>query len=455
MSANPKQRRRRRPARAPGPSEPTVVVPVKPEKIREVLDPKSSFLPPFRPLGSCSSSTACFTSNSGTLIDMTGLNQIVDIDVDDASVTVDAGMRIGDLAKELAAVGFELAGSHDLASRTVGGAVAGVSLGPAFGTDGGLFSSRVRSLRVVRPNGKAIEIRHDQHNLLNAFRLSYGMLGVIYEVTLNIHPIQTFAVQHRRCTFEQFGAFAEALSGIDVGLKCYLLPFRDLIYLDVRRYNRDAGKARRLPWILKEWGESIALPTLSKSLNRLVPVAGVRDRLVDKISEVTHGLVNNRHVATGSNSTAQPTNVRDNRTAGGLYYSTWFFPAAEFAVVVHAYRDFCQRTLDQTGYRCDLPTVCLRVGRDPSALLSPAFDEPMIALRAVSTRPSGWENFAIDFGEFARHWGGIPSFNQTRDVPAGYPRQVFDTRLSFFKKIRKQVDPEDRMMNVFLSQYFL
>ncbi len=79
----------------------------------------------------------------------------------------------------------------------------------------------------------------------------------------------------------------------------------------------------------------------------------------------------------------------------------------------------------------------------------------MVALRAISTQVRGWEDFVIDFGDFARHWGGVPVFNQTRGIPVDYPAQVFGSRLTFFNKIRKKMDPENRMMNPFLSQYFL
>jgi hypothetical protein len=170
---------------------------------------------------------------------------------------------------------------------------------------------------------------------------------------------------------------------------------------------------------------------------------------------MTQGLVNNRLVTSGSNSTAQLSSTSENDAANSLYYSTWFFPAADFAIVVLAYRDFCLRIRENSNYRCDMPTVGFRIGRDTSAMLSPSFDEPMVALRAISTQAKGWEDFAIDFGDFARHWGGVPIFNQTRDIPADYPRQVFGSRLTFFRKIRKQFDPENRMMNPFLSQYFL
>ena len=455
MSANPIHLRRSSRFRLHKLSGPAIIKPVRTGEIRDALNPDSKYLPPFRPMGANSSATDCTSSSAGTVVDLTGLDQIKNIDAYGDTVTVQPGVRIGDLASELAEHGLELAGSHDLMSRTVGGAVAGACIGPAFGDDGAFFASQVKSIRLITPNGKPIEIRQNQQNLLNAFRLSFGMLGIISEITLNVRPIRPFAVTHRRCTFDQFAGVAEKLSNVDVGLKIYLLPFRDRVYLDLRRYSPDARTTHRIPWMIKDWGESTVLPQVFKSINRIVPVAGVRYRLIDEISQVTQGLVNNRLVSSGSNSTAQLSSTKDNDASNRLYYSTWFFPAADFAIVVQAYRDFCLRIRENSNYRCDMPTVGFRIGRDRSAMLSPSFDEPMVALRAISTQAKGWEDFAIDYGDFARHWGGVPIFNQTRDIPADYPGQVFGSRLTFFRKIRRQFDPDNRMMNSFLSQYFL
>ena len=455
MSANPSHLRRTSRFRLHKMAGSAVLKPVRPTEIRNALNPDSRYLPPFRPMGANSSATDCTSSTAGTVIDLTGLNQIKNIDAYGDTVTVQPGVRIGDLVRELADHGLELAGSHDLMSRTVGGAVAGACIGPAFGDDGAFFASQVKSIRVITPNGKAIEIRPNQPHLLNTFRLSFGMLGVIYEVTLKVRPIRPFGVTHRRCSFDQFAGVVEKLSNVDVGLKFYLLPFRDRVYLDLRRYSQEALATHRIPWKIKDWGESTVLPHVFKSINRIVPGAGVRYRLIDEISQMTQGLVNNRLVSSGSNSTAQISSTSEYAAADSLYYSTWFFPAADFAIVVQAYRDFCSRIRENSNYRCDMPTVGFRIGRDTSAMLSPSFDEPMVALRAISTEAKGWEDFAIDFGDFARHWGGVPIFNQTRDIPADYPRQVFGSRLAFFRKIRKQFDPENRMMNPFLSQYFL
>ena len=441
--------------RSPAMPGPTVLRPVQKTELRNALKPDSPYAPPFRPMGANSSATECTSSSIGTLVDMSALDRIIRIDPERLTAIVEPGVRIGALVDELAEYGLELAGGHDLMSRTIGGAVAGGCIGPTFGDDGAFFASQVLSLKLVTPNGKPVEIRRDQRNLMHAFRLSYGMLGIIYEIKLKVRLIRPFSVFHRSCTFDEFGAVAEKIANVDVGLKFFLMPFRNKVYLDIRRHDADTTSTHRIPWKMKDWGESTVLPNMVKSINRMVPIASVRYRLIDEISKATQGIVNNRLVSSGSNATALRSSVDKDDESGRLRYSTWFFPAADFAIVVQAYRDFCLRVQDASGFRCDMPTVGFRVGRDKSALLSPSFDEPMVALRAISTQTRGWDDFAIDFGDFASHWGGSPLFNQTLEVAADYPAQIFGSRHSFFRKIRRQFDPENRMMNPFLSQYFL
>ena len=88
-------------------------------------------------------------------------------------------------------------------------------------------------------------------------------------------------------------------------------------------------------------------------------------------------------------------------------------------------------------------------------MLSPSCDEPMIALRAVSTQTEGWEDFTLDLAEFAEHWGGYPLFNETRGMTIDHVASVLAGRSTRFREFRRQLDPVNRMMNPFLSQYFL
>jgi hypothetical protein len=194
------------------------------------------------------------------------------------------------------------------------------------------------------------------------------------------------------------------------------------------------------------------LPHVFKSLNHVMPIPAVRYRLVDGISTATHGLVNTRLVSAGNNATA--TGLRRRRKPRNLRQSTWCFPAVDFAVVIKAYREFCNTTLATSGFRTDMPVLGFRLGRDTSALLSPSFDEPLVALQTMSTSDKGWEDFVIDLAHFAENWGGVPLFNLSRAMQAEYTREIYGDRLEFFRKIRRQLDPQGRLLNPFLAQYF-
>ena len=413
------------------------------------FDPANRAATPIRVRGSGSASTDCNSVSAGTIVDTSALDRIGNVDIVNNTVTAQAGVRIGALVAELEEHGLELVGCHEKMERTLGGAVASPCLGAGIGGRAAYLSNQVVSLKAVTATGKLMKVTHQQQHLLNAFRLSYGMLGAIYEVTLRVRPIATFSAKHRRMSIDTFADVVNRLAGHDIGLKFYLMPHLDRVYLDLRRYEQAPGNAYSTPWKIKDWGESTVLPNVFKSLSRVVPIPSVRYRLMDSIGAKTHDLVNSRLVSNGNNACGT-----QRRKSRRLFQSTWCFPASDFSVVIKAFHRFCLETLDRTGYRTDLPAVGYRVGKDASAVLSPSFDEPMVALRVCSTQESGWDDFVIDLAQFAESWGGTPMFNQSRSLRAEHVAQVYGKRLELFRNIRRQVDPQGRLLNPFLAQFF-
>ena len=422
------------------------------KQLQRIMNPASGTPLPLRPQGSGSACNSCNTTETGTTIRMAGLNRILHVDPVNYTTTVQAGVSLGELVSELAEHGLELAGSYDLSGRTVGGAVAAPCFGPTIGNNGSYFSSNVISLKLVRADGQVVKVGASQSNLIGAFRSSFGLLGIIHEVTLRVRPIQVFKASHRRVSIDKFASIIDALAGADIGFKFYLMPWRDRVYLDARRYESGPGNSYTAPWKLKDWGESTVLPNMFKSLSRVVPMQSLRYRLADTISATTQGLVNSRYVVSGSNATAQ-CNSRGKRGSRQSFYSTWCFPAVDFSMVTRAYRDFSASNYASSGYRCDLPAVGYRLGKDPGSLLSPSFDEPMIALTSASTQEKGWHDFAIDLAEFAEKWGGIPLISQSRSLRAEHVIQSYNRRLDFFRRLRRRMDPDNRLLNPFLAQF--
>jgi FAD/FMN-containing dehydrogenase len=415
------------------------------------MDAKSAVAIPIRPTGAGTSATDCNSTSVGTTVDTTGLDRIIQIDNVNHTVTAEAGVRIGTLIAALAEEGLELAGNFDQSERTLGGAIAAPCVGPGIGSQASMLSSQVTAMKAVLASGKVMSVSIAQKHLLAAFRLSYGMLGVIYEVTLKVRPIMTFAASHRSMDIDTFAQVSDRLSQGNVGLKFYLLPYRNHVYLDLRHYDAAGGNAYNTGWRIKDWGESTVLPNVFKSLSRVMPIPSVRYRLIDSITTTTHDLVNSKLVRTGSNATA---GRRRRKRARNLLYSTWCFPASDFSLVAKAYARFCRERFARTGYRCDLPAVGHRIAQDNSALLSPSFDEPLVALQTVSTQANGWDDFAADLSDFAENWGGVPLFNQTVAPRPQYVAQSYGGRMEFFKKIRRQLDPDGRLLNPFLARYY-
>ena len=291
--------------RSPNHTEPSHLRPKSLIDLRRFLSPNLQTALPIRPHGAGTACTDCNLATIGTTIHMTGVDRIVRVDTDNHTVTVEAGVLVETLVDVLAEDGFELIGGFELQGRTVGGAISAPCFGPCIGNTGSYFSSHVVAMKVVTADGNIMTINAQQKNLLAAFRMSFGLLGVIYEVTLRVRPIRTFTASHRRVTIDKFASIVSTLSASNVGFKFYLMPYRDRVYLDLRRYDSDPGNSYRAPWKLKDWGESTVMPHVFKSLNRIVPISSLKYQLIDTLSEATQGFVNSSFVRAGTNATSQ------------------------------------------------------------------------------------------------------------------------------------------------------
>ena len=86
-------------------------------------------------------------------------------------------------------------------------------------------------------------------------------------------------------------------------------------------------------------------------------------------------------------------------------------------------------------------------------MVSPSFAGPVFALKLCSTCKDGWDDYLLEFAEFAAHFQGIPVFNLTKGYKPGYAARVYGERLQRFRNIRHQLDPKDRLLNQFFAEH--
>ena len=88
-------------------------------------------------------------------------------------------------------------------------------------------------------------------------------------------------------------------------------------------------------------------------------------------------------------------------------YSLWAFPQADYPKLLGDYFAFCKAYYKQHRYRGNVVSGASRLHQDRGSLFSASYSGPMFTLEPSSSGEQGWDDFLIDFNDFASvAWGG-------------------------------------------------
>jgi xylitol oxidase len=147
----------------------------------------------------------------GDLVALASLPRVLEFDRSASTVTVDGGVRYGELAQPLNEAGLAL---HNLASLphiSVAGACATGTHGS--GTRLGSLATAVTALELVRPDGELATLsRADDPETFPGAVVSLGALGIVSRMTLSVEP----AYEVRQDVYEDLdvAVFAERFDEI-------------------------------------------------------------------------------------------------------------------------------------------------------------------------------------------------------------------------------------------------
>ncbi len=137
---------------------------------------------------------ACRCEHGGILLNFSKMNRILEINPENMTATVEAGVILGDLQKEVDKIGlFYPPDPSNLAVSTIGGSVAQNS-GGAKSFKYGTTKDYVLDMKVVMADGSILRtgsstIKNSTgYNLNTLFVGSEGTLGIVAEVTLKLIP---------------------------------------------------------------------------------------------------------------------------------------------------------------------------------------------------------------------------------------------------------------------------
>ncbi|KAI9741738.1 MAG: D-arabinono-1,4-lactone oxidase [Cirrosporium novae-zelandiae] len=127
------------------------------------------------------------TCTSSWMVNLDGMNKIVNIDREKDTVTMQSGIRLYMLSRQLKEEGLTLPNLGSIDDQSIAGVIATATHGSSL--NHGLISSMILSLKIILANGREVRCSAAQNvDLFRAALVSLGALGIITEVTIQAVP---------------------------------------------------------------------------------------------------------------------------------------------------------------------------------------------------------------------------------------------------------------------------
>lgn len=430
------------------------------EDIQRIVTDRGRYPSPVRVRGSHHSTTRCVVADGGTVIDMKGMNRILKIDREAKTITMEAGLFHIDAAKALEKEGLQFYVNVEIGNMTVGSGACGGTKDASYFGDGawefGQVASYCIGVKAVQADGSILEVTEDgDPELMAAMRSSYGMLGVIYEVTFKVKEISAMAVEHRSFHVDEFAARLDELTSQNRSMMLYLFPFLDKVVVE---YRRDVPGVKVEPgswqWGIRNYTWKTLWPFIAKTLGYTVPVRRLRFAMIDGLNRVTSWIM--LRLIRDRNSSPADQIIRYPEMAGYASYtfSIWAFPREEYPQAIKDYFAFCREYDRINHFRCDMLNVGYSIVQDRQSLFSYTRRGPALTLDPVATGMPGWEGFLIAYNQFCSDHNGTPLFNQSGSLAPYQAQKAFGEEIEQFLAIRGKMDPDDRFYTAHFKRLF-
>jgi FAD/FMN-containing dehydrogenase len=428
-------------------SRPSVVIEANSvDDIVRILKDPATYPSPVRAVGSNHSTAPCGVADSGTLIKMK-MNRILNIGSD--SLTVEADAIHIDMAKALESQKLQFYVNTEIGNLSAGSAACAGTKDASFPGEYGQVGSYITGVKMVLPTGDLFEVTEDkQPELMQIIRSSYGLLGIVYEVTYKVKPLTPMHVHHTTYSLKDFLSALPDLKALGYSMMFYMFPFVDRITVEFRKYNPGAtGEPNHFAWQSRNETWGTVGPKLGFHVEQSTTIPAVRYAIIDSLNAAWRSqletIVCGDYTVPPDQIIHYPTVSDDSRYT----FSLFAFPEDEYPAAITDFYKFCNDYYQQKGYRSNLLYVGYRIAQDQKALLSYSYDGPVMTLDPVSTANPGWDEFLVAYNQFCSDRNGRPLLNQTPHLTAAMLRKAYGDKLTLLENTRKQYDPSDRLLN--------
>jgi FAD/FMN-containing dehydrogenase len=425
------------------------------QELQEILRDREKYPGPVRAMGSNHSLTPCAAS-TGTIVSMDGFTKIVKIDTAKKTLTAQAGLQLVDATAALRKKGLQFMLNIEIGNLTLGSAACCQTKDSLDGVELGQVNSYVTGIKWVSPSGELMEASETKNpELLPYIRASYGLAGIVYEVTFKLKPIEIINFNYDIHVVERLKD-SIVKKAISENQSIVLWTVGDHIVIQSR------NKAKKLKHEFLADAREFGWNFLAAYTGR-----AIRDRFggtgIDKIKEDLWSgveLAFYRVLSAGGGITleAPDKTINYSKTPQSARYAFtfWAFPRADYVTNLKDYVKWADDYYKRTKFRCNMPLGSYFIRKDRSSLLSYTWNGDIISLdpiHAPSDRePDAWPTFLKAFNEWAHERGGIPLLNQSPFVKKEHVVAAYGDRWKKLGDWLRTVDPDRRMVNEFFAE---
>ncbi|HEV7611998.1 MAG TPA: FAD-binding protein [Steroidobacteraceae bacterium] len=415
------------------------------EDLPTVLSKTKSYPTPIRMIGADYSQTRCVGGDGGTTVDLGQLDKILEFG--ETFVRAQAGVRVGTLVHALAERGLELPLTPEMGQISLGALAVTTLPQPSYTAGVAQLSSLITELKLITPQGKQMVVTERERDLMRVLRSSYGLLGVVHEVVLRVRPLTPVKIDYQVLSLKEFSGRFSSIINAPGALRLHISPFNDRITVERRTLDESVSLSRSGIWQIRKSVMRNVLPAFGSTVGSVLAAPGLRAAMLSGMQRALRG--SNRGVVMYAHEWMRdmPAEAWKARHT----YSLWAFAQADYPKVLGEYFSFCRSYYKEHRYRCNVVSGASRLHQDRGSLFSVSYSGPMFTLEPSSTGDSGWDDFLIDFNDFASSLNGTPTFNQTRALQPEHVAKAFGERVKLFRALRQRTDPLNRLRNSYFS----
>jgi len=419
------------------------------EEIPGILANLKSYPSPVRIVGGDYSQTRCIGGDGGTAVNLSPLDKIIEFGENE--VRAEAGVRVGTLARALAERGQELPLTPEMGHMTLGAAAVTTLPQASYEPGAAQMSSLIKELKLITPQRKLMTVTDRNPDLLRVLTSSFGLLGVVHEVVMRVQPLTPVRIDYQVLNLKEFSAQFGAIVKAPGALRLHISPFNDQITVERRTLDESADMGRAGIWQIKKSVMRNVLPAFGSTVGSVLAAPGVTGAVVSGMQRALRATLDRaaRSVVLYSHEWIRDFPIEAWKSR--YTYTLWGFQQSGFPRLLAEYFAFCKSYYKRHGYRCNVVNGASRLHQDKSSLFSVSFAGPMFTLEPSSTGDRGWDDFLIDFNEFAAAVGGIPTFNQSRALKPEHVQKAFGERAKLFRALRERTDPLNRLCNSYFA----